>query len=340
MKDQCINNFFAKRTHPSVHVHVSVALSWRSYKALWRLCRSFCLVLILTLFWANGASAESGYPDLRDAHDPELQKAMDKALGPAHPEFWDGVRKKEFSVVVADVTDLHHPQVAWYNPDLMLYAASLPKIAIVLGVFVEIERGAIKLDSETRNQLIRMIRHSSNRDATALLHKVGFERLAEILQDERYGKLYDPAHGGGLWVGKAYSKAPAWRRDPLHGISHGASAMQAARFYYGLMTGTIIDIKYLPVFWEIFGNPAIKHKFVKGLQGREDVEIYRKSGTWRKYHADSGVVVHDDFTYIVVYIDNHPDAGRGAVKGIRIVDDVMQAHANRKRKDQDPSGSK
>jgi beta-lactamase class A len=37
----------------------------------------------------------------------------------------------------------------------MLYAASLPKIAIVLGVFVEIERGKIKLDSETRNQLIR-----------------------------------------------------------------------------------------------------------------------------------------------------------------------------------------
>jgi hypothetical protein len=135
-------------------------------------------VLTLVFFWANGAFAESGYPDLRNAHDPELQKAKDKALGPSHPEFWDGVHKKEFSVVIADVTDLHHPQVAWYNPDLMLYAASLPKIAIVLGVFVEIERGVIKLDSETRNQLIRMIRHSSNRDATVLLLKVGYERLA------------------------------------------------------------------------------------------------------------------------------------------------------------------
>jgi hypothetical protein len=189
-------------------------------------------VLILVFFWANGASTESGYPDLRNAHDPELQKAKDKALGPSHPEFWDGVHKKEFSVVIADVTDLHHPQVAWYNPDLM------------------------------------------------------------------------------------------------HGLSHGASAMQAARFYYGLMTGTIINIKYQPLFWEIFGNPAIKHKFVKGLQGREDVEIYRKSGTWRKYHADSGVVVHEDFTDIVVYIDHHPDAGTGAVKGIRIVDDVMKAYNN------------
>lgn len=97
------------------------------------------------------------------------------------------------------------------------------------------------------------------------------------------------------------------------------------------MTGTIIDSKYQPVLEEIFGNPAIKHKFVKGLQGRPGVEIYRKSGTWRTYHADSGVIVRDDLIYIVVYIDNHPDAGRGAVQGIRIVDDVMMAYTNRTR---------
>ena len=301
---------------------------------------SVCLMFFLIIFGANVACAESTYPDLRDAYDPELQKAMDVALVPSHPEFWPGVQKKELSIVIADVTDLHHPKVAWYNPNLMLYAASLPKIAIVLGVFVEIERGVIKLDSETRNQLIRAIRHSSNRDATALLHKVGYERLAEILQDERYGKLYDPARGGGLWVGKDYGKAPAWRRDPLHGLSHGASAMQAARFYYGVMNGKIIDTKYLPELEEIFGSPAIRHKFVKGLHGRKDVQIYRKSGTWRNYHADSAVVVRDNLVYIAVYIDNNPDAGRGAVDGIKIVDDVMLAHANRKRKDQDPPGSK
>ena len=346
---QFIESLVKIESGPSILAQASVALSCRfnmeswnnlnksGFTYLWRqgfirtLSCAVYLVLSLALFGANVAYAESPYPDLRNAHDLELQKAMDKTLGSSHPEFWDGVRKKELSIVIADVTDLHHPKVAWYNPNLMLYAASLPKIAIVLGVFVEIERDVIKLDSKTRNQLIQMIRHSSNQDATALLHKVGFERLAEILQDERYGGLYDPARGGGLWVGKDYGKAPARRRDPLHGISHGASAMQAARFYYGVMTGTIIDIKYLPVLEEIFGDPAIKHKFVKGLQGREDVEIYRKSGTWRNYHADSGVIAHDDFTYIVVYIDNHPDAGRGAVEGIRIVDDVMKAHAKRKR---------
>lgn len=291
---------------------------------------AICFFLSTVLLASGPAWADSKYPDLRDSHDPVLQKAMDNALGPSHPEFWSGVKKKEFGIVIADVTDLHRPRVAWYNPELMLYAASLPKIAIVLGVFVEIDRGRFKLDTETRNQLIRTVRNSSNRDATALLYKVGFERLAEILQDERYGKLYDPAYGGGLWVGKAYGKAPAWKRDPIKGLSHGASAMQAARLYYGLMTGTILDTKYLPELEKVFGNPAIRHKFVKGLQGR-DVEIFRKSGTWRDYHADSAVVARENLVYIVVYIDNHPDAGRGAVDGIKIIDDVLLSQLNRNK---------
>jgi beta-lactamase class A len=108
--------------------------------------------------------------------------------------------------------------------------------------------------------------------------------------------------------------------------------MQAARFYYGALTGTVINKKYLPLFEKIFSKPAIKHKFVKGLAGRKDVKIYRKSGTWRNYHADSGIVVHDDFSYIVVYIEHDPKGGSKAVKGIRIVDDVMNAFAHQKKK--------
>jgi len=124
-------------------------------------------------------------------------------------------------------------------------------------------------------------------------------------------------------VGKAYGKAPAWRRDPLHGISHGASAMQAARFYYGVMNGTLIDPKHTPLVEEIFGNPAIKHKIVKGLEGRTGVRIFRKSGTWRDYHSDSGVVERDNLAYIAVTIDQHPEAGRAIVLSIKTIDDVM-----------------
>ncbi len=279
--------------------------------------------LLLVLLAACGAAR--GYPDLRDARNPAFQQAVDAAVdrAPRAPEFWEAVRRKQVSAIVVDLTDLRRPQVAGYNPELMLYAASVPKVAIVFGAVVEIQAGNLELDEETRAQLVNMVRKSSNPDASAVLRKVGIERLAEILQDERHGKLYDPEHGGGLWVGKAYDKSPVWRRDPLQGLSHGASALQVARLYYGWLNGTLVDDRYRPLFEEIFGKPGLKHNFVKGLEGREELQIYRKSGTWRNTRADSAVIERDDLTYISVAIYALPEGTTALVNGARIVDDFM-----------------
>ena len=288
------------------------------------------LIMLLPTLCGQSFAAEPLYPKLRESHDPEFQAELDAALA-NNSLFWSGVRKKELSIVIADVTDLEHPRVAWYNPELMLYAASLPKIAIALGALVEIDLGNLELDDELHQQLVMMIKKSSNRDATAVLNKVGISRLAEILQDERYGKLYDPEYGGGLWVGKPYGKGAAVQRDPLHQLSHGASAMQAARFYYGIMNGTILGHRHMPLLREMFGKPGIKHKFVKGLEGRKGLEIYRKSGSWRDFHADSGVFVRKNLAYIAVAIDRHPEAGRSMPTGIKIVDDLMLERAARSK---------
>ena len=114
-------------------------------------------------------------------------------------------------------------------------------------------------------------------------------------------------------------------------LSHGASAIQAARFYYGYLNGTILDHKYLPLLKEMFGDPGIKHKFVKGVEGR-DVQVYRKSGTWGDFHADSGIFVRDNLTYILVAVrQNRPEAGSDVLTGIRIVDDLMLERAARRK---------
>jgi len=293
------------------------------------------LFILLTILCGSTCSKEPSeptFPDLRDSHDPEFQAELDAALAD-RSMFWDGVKKRDLTVVIADVTDLEHPSVAWYNPELMLYAASMPKIAIALGAIVEVDLGNLELDEELHQQLVNMIKRSSNKDATAVFNKVGVERLKEILQDERYGKLYDPERGGGLWCGKSYSKDSKIQRDPLNNLSHGASAIQAARFYYGYLNGTILDHKYLPLLKEMFGSPGIKHKFVKGVEGR-DVQVYRKSGTWGDFHADSGVFVRDDLTYIVVAVrQNRPEAGSDGVTGIRIIDDLMLERAARLKSD-------
>ena len=290
------------------------------------------LCILLPVLFGYACSTKPTYPDLRNSHDSKFQAELDVALA-KRPLFWKRVKKRDLSVVIAEITDLEHPKVAWYNPDLMLYAASMPKIAIALGALVEIDLGKLELDDELHRQLVNMIKRSSNHDASAVLNKVGIERLKQILQDERYGKLYDPNYGGGLWVGKPYSKAVASQRDPLHNISHGATGMQAARFYYGVINGTILNQRHLPLLKEMFGKPAIKHKSVKALEGREGLEIYRKSGTWGSFHSDSGVFVRDQVTYIAVAISQNVAAGSDMVTGIQIVDNLMLERAVHRKPD-------
>jgi beta-lactamase class A len=169
-----------------------------------------------------------------------------------------------------------------------------------------------------------MIRHSSNRAASDLLTLVGPEELAEILQSERY-RLYDPEYNGGLWVGRDYSDGPVWKRDPLHGISHGATAMQVARFYYLLFTGRLMSPKLTVEMEEILSDPALKHKFVKGLdEDNQQIDIYRKSGTWKNWHSDSGVIQHENFTYIIVALSRIPQGGDRLSRLAAAIDDLMK----------------
>jgi len=263
------------------------------------------------------------YPTLRDSFDPALQSAMEASLEQEMaPEFLEAIKEKQASVVLVDITSLYHPKVAAINGDKMMYAASLPKIAILLGVFVQIERGKMVLDNQTRAACIRMIRYSSNDDASILLNRVGLENLAQILRSDRF-RLYDPEFNGGLWVGKDYSDAPTWKRDPLHHISHGATAMQVARFYYLLFTDRLVPPNLTEEMKKILSKPALDHKFVKGLEGKPDVKIYRKSGTWKNWHADSGVIVHENYKYIIVALSRLAHGGKKLSRLAASVDNLM-----------------
>ena len=266
------------------------------------------------------------YPSLWESFNEDLHKALETALTQEfRGEYKQAVENKKAAFVVVDITDLQNPKVAGVNPDVMLYAASMPKIAILLGAFVKIERGEIPLNEETRAEMTRMIRKSSNKAATAVLNRVGIEDLAGILQSEKY-RLYDPKHNGGLWVGRDYSGSPVWKRDPLHNISHGATAMQTARFYYLAATGRLVSEQYLDELANIMSNPGIQHKFVKGIKkSNPDAEIYRKSGTWKEFHADSGVIVDKDnrYQYIIVALVEHSKGADGLARFAAVVDKTM-----------------
>ncbi len=222
----------------------------------------------------------------------------------------DAVRRKKLAVVLVEISDVERPRVANINGDVMLYAASLPKIAILLGAFEKIAEGKLRLDAETERQLEDMIRVSSNTAATAMARKVGKRYIARTMLSPRY-RLYDPEHNGGLWVGKDYAKKGLWKRDPLHNLSHGATAMQVARYYYLLQTGNLVTPAYSRKMKQILSKPAIQHKFVSGLNMVNPAALlFRKSGSWRTFHSDSVLVERDGRAYIAVALADSPDAKR------------------------------
>jgi len=261
------------------------------------------------LFFSLGMlNARVDASDLIETCDPSLQKGLETCL--VSLKLDRAARQKSLCVVLVDITDPDAPRMAYVNPNEMMYAASLPKIAILLGAFERIAHGEMKLDDETLEELKLMIRHSSNRAATDMLNRVGKKYLAQLLQSPRY-RLYDTEKNGGLWVGKEYAKSSAWRRDPLHNISHGATAYQVARFYFLLQTGQLVSPELSRTMKSILANPAIKHKFVRGLRRQHpDSRIYRKSGTWGIYHADSGIIEHDGRRYIAVALARSPEGER------------------------------
>ena len=295
----------------------------------------YLLLAVALMVWVavigcKGVSSEKvktqTYPSLWERTDEDFQEALAIALRQEfRGQYKQAVNDRKVALVVVDITDLKNPKVASVNPDVMLYAASLPKIAILLGAFVQIERGEMTLNDETRAAMTRMIRNSTNKDATDILNQVGFENLAQILQSEKY-RLYDLQRNGGLWVGRDYSGGPRWKGDPLHNISHGATAMQAARFYYLAETGRLVADQYLADFVEIMSKPGIGHKFVKGVQkSNPDAEILRKSGTWKNFHADSGIIVNKarGFKYIIVALVEHPAGNDGLARFAMVVDQTM-----------------
>ena len=270
--------------------------------------RSFKFILaIVSLMICGQLLAAETTRILNVSGDSQLQQALETLVD--QQDLSAAIKAKELAVVLVIVTDPENPRLAELNGRNMVYAASLPKIAILLGAAVAIDEGRLELDDELRTDLIDMIRFSCNACATKVLEMVGREELIKILKSPEYN-FYEPDGTGGLWVGKDYGPGTAYQRDPLSNLSHGATAFQAARFYYKLNNGTLVSPEQSRMMLEVLSKPGLSHKFVKGLQAYPGLDIYRKSGTWRTYHADSALVRTEGLAYVIVALAKNP---QGAV---------------------------
>jgi beta-lactamase class A len=226
----------------------------------------------------------------------------------------------------AGVLDLNTLRLAMIHPDREEYAASIPKIGILLAYFQLHPDAATNPDSRTRHELGLMAKASDNDLATRFSREIGLKQIQAVLDAYHF---YDTNHGGGIWVGKHYGSSDERYGDPIGDNSHAATVRQLLRFFLMLEQGRLVSPAASRTMREIFASPDIRHddiKFVKGLDGR-DVQIIRKWGSWEDWLHDSAVVTGHGRHYILVALTKHPKGDEYLVDLAKAVDDLMTGRA-------------
>ena len=111
------------------------------------------------------------------------------------------IRGKKMAIGLVDLSGAE-PRFARVNGNQMMYAASLPKIAILLGAYVSFEDGSLAETEAVHADLADMIRVSSNAAATRLIDKIGMKKIQAILHHAAAGRSRldrhrHRAHGAG-----------------------------------------------------------------------------------------------------------------------------------------------
>src|SRR5690349_1262559 len=249
--------------------------------------------------------------------DVALQTRLESIDARLRSQF--GMTTEQTAVGVLDLKTL---RLAMVHPDREEYAASVPKIGILLAYFQLHPEAATNLDSQTRHELGLMVKASDNEMAAKFSRELGLKPIQAVLNAYHF---YDTNHGGGIWIGKHYGKGEERYGDPLGNNSHAATVRQLLRYFLMLEQGRLVSPAVSKTMREIFESPEIPHddiKFVKGLDGR-DAQIIRKWGSWEDWLHDAAVVTGGGRHYILVALTKHPRGDEYLVELAKAIDDLM-----------------
>lgn len=259
--------------------------------------------------------------ELKDEH---LQELLTQQLN-SNQKWKRLIKNKKLSIGIVDLSNPEDVRYAGVNDDYMMYAASLPKIAILLAAMDALENGELADTKEIREDLRLMISKSNNRASTRMIDRLGYAKIEAVLRAPET-KLYDETVGGGLWVGKRYAAGGKRHPDPLKGLSHAATTRQVCSFYYQLVMGNLVSEKRSKEMLEILKDPALHHKFVSVLDNlAPKAKIYRKSGSWKNYHSDSALVWGPQRQYIIVALVEDGLGEQVTRNLVKPLDKVLQA---------------
>jgi beta-lactamase class A len=269
------------------------------------------------------SSYEGEFVDLKYCENSNLEARLMKRLN-KNPKWKKLINEKRLAVSLVDLSDVNNVKSAAVNGEEMMYAASLPKIAILLAAMDAIEKGELEESEALRSDMQLMIAKSDNHASTRMIDRLGYQKIASVLEDSRY-MLYDEAEGGGLWVGKRYAAGGKRYPDPIEGLSHAATTKQVARFYHMLAYGQLVTKARSEEMLSIMMNPKLHHKFVNTFEKiAPKAKLFRKSGSWSVYHSDSIMVWGPKRQYILVALVEDAD-GENIIRNLgKAADEVLR----------------
>lgn len=284
----------------------------------------FCLAMSLAAFKLGASPINPAMDEYILDYDTPVDAALQSRLEAIDEKIRSkyGMKAGQTAVGLLDLSDL---RLAMIDPDRIEYAASVPKVGIMLAYFELHPKAAGELDPEIREALAQMVKQSSNEMAARFSTQIGLKEIQRVLNSYHF---YDETRGGGLWVGKHYGRSDERYGDPVGDNSHGATVRQLLRYYLLLEQGKLVSPEASQTMREIFAAPDLPHddiKFVKALAGR-DVQLLRKWGSWKEWLHDSAIITGPDRHYILVGLTRHP-AGDSYLEDLaRAVDDLVSAN--------------
>ena len=150
---------------------------------------SFALVLLVVAMTSKITAQELPFKDCIDAPLEDFNSSVlttqlynQIAKDPTMKRLID---QKKMAVGIVSLDDPNAIQYAGLNGEEMMYAASLPKIAILLSAMDAIEKGELKETAEVKKDMWLMISKSNNQASTRMIDRLGYDKISSVLTSER-----------------------------------------------------------------------------------------------------------------------------------------------------------
>jgi beta-lactamase class A len=257
------------------------------------------------------------------------------------------LRKQTLRIAVIDLPVAEKPRLAHWNGDSPVYPASVPKFVYLMAAYAWRDAGHLEIDPAFDRQLQAMIYASSNRATQRVVRRLTDTEAGPRLEPEDYAEFSRRRHAVKRWlrdlgVEGLHTVHPTYDGGgDLHGRDlqfledttvPGALPNQKGPYFNRQAMTANATAKLLALLAsDLALAPAtaaevrermrrdtrkqryLVHRIAGGADGRAELEVFSKTGTWGPIFADAGIVRHASGHQLVVaaFVEGRP-AYRGS----------------------------